>query len=76
MKSSPHLLQQNPSATKKKKKASCQDFAGDPVVKNLHFDAGDLVLIPSRATYSSILAWEIPWTEEPGRLRSMMSQQS
>ena len=20
------------------------------------------------ATYSSILAWEIPWTEEPGRL--------
>ena len=23
------------------------------------------------ATYSSILAWEIPWTEEPGRLRSM-----
>ena len=23
------------------------------------------------ATYSSILAWEIPWTEEPGRLQSM-----
>ena len=22
------------------------------------------------ATYSSILAWEIPWTEEPGRLQS------
>ena len=22
------------------------------------------------ATYSSILAWEIPWTEEPGRLYS------
>ena len=22
-------------------------------------------------TYSSILAWEIPWTEEPGRLQSM-----
>ena len=21
------------------------------------------------ATYSSILAWEIPWTEEPGRLQ-------
>ena len=21
------------------------------------------------ATHSSILAWEIPWTEEPGRLR-------
>ena len=22
------------------------------------------------ATYSRILAWEIPWTEEPGRLQS------
>ena len=26
------------------------------------------------ATLSSILAWEIPWTEEPGRLPSMESQ--
>ena len=25
------------------------------------------------ATYSSILAWEIPWTEEPGELQSMGS---
>ena len=23
------------------------------------------------ANYSSILAWRIPWTEEPGRLQSM-----
>ena len=23
------------------------------------------------ATYSSILAWEIPWTEKPGGLQSM-----
>ena len=23
------------------------------------------------ATHSSILAWRIPWTEEPGRLESM-----
>ena len=23
------------------------------------------------ATYSSILAWKMPWTEEPGRLQSM-----
>ena len=23
------------------------------------------------ATHSSILVWEIPWTEEPGRLQSM-----
>ena len=28
------------------------------------------------ATHSSILAWEIPWTEEPGRLQSMGSQVS
>ena len=26
------------------------------------------------ATHSSTLAWEIPWTEEPGRLQSMRSQ--
>ena len=23
------------------------------------------------ATHSNILAWEIPWTEEPGRLQSV-----
>ena len=28
------------------------------------------------ATYSSILAWEIPWTEEPGGLQSLGSQKS
>ena len=27
-----------------------------------------------KATQSSILAWRIPWTEEPGRLQSMGSQ--
>ena len=26
------------------------------------------------ATHSSILAWRIPWTEEPGRLQLMGSQ--
>ena len=26
------------------------------------------------AAHSSILAWKIPWTEEPGRLQSMGSQ--
>ena len=26
------------------------------------------------AAHSSILAWEIPWTEDPGRLQSMGSQ--
>ena len=26
------------------------------------------------ATHSSTLAWKIPWTEEPSRLQSMVSQ--
>ncbi|KAM7247377.1 hypothetical protein CapIbe_001330, partial [Capra ibex] len=26
------------------------------------------------ATHSSVLAWRIPWTEEPGRLQSTGSQ--
>ena len=26
------------------------------------------------AAYSSVLAWEVPWTEEPGRLQPMGSQ--
>ena len=28
------------------------------------------------ATHSSILAWEIPWTEEPGGLQSMGCKES
>ena len=28
------------------------------------------------AVHSSILAWEIPWTEEPGGLQSMESQRA
>jgi len=28
------------------------------------------------ATYPSILAWRIPWTEEPGGLQSMVSQRA
>ena len=34
---------------------------------------GDL-LEKEMATHSSILAWKIPWKEEPGRLQSMGSQ--
>ena len=54
------------------------------VVKNLPENAGDtrdLVSIlglgrsleQEMATYSSILGWKIPWTEEPGGLQSMGS---
>ena len=50
-------------------------------VEKLPANAGDagLLLGPEdpleeeMATHSSILAWEIPWTEEPGGLQSMGS---
>ena len=53
------------------------------VVKNLPANARDIIDVGSitgsgkipleegRATHSSILAWEVPWTREPGRLQSM-----
>ena len=49
------------------------------MVKNPPASAEDSGLIPGlgrspkegRTTHSSILAWEIPWTEEPGGLWSM-----
>ena len=40
-------------------------------------DAGDSwvqSLEKEKATYSNILAWEIPWSEEPGGLQFMGSQ--
>ena len=44
---------------------------------NLPANAGDTgqedPLEESMATYSSILVWSIPWTEEPGRLLSIGS---
>ena len=51
-------------------------------VKNLHARQETLVqslgwedpLEKRMATYSSILAWEIPWTEEPGGPLTMVSQ--
>ena len=52
------------------------------MVKNLPASAGDEVwsliqedpLEKEMAMHSSILAWEIPWTEEPGGLQSTGSQ--
>ena len=54
------------------------------MVKNLPANTGDTRdtgLIPGferslrkeMATCSSILAWKVPWTEDPGRLQSMGS---
>ena len=52
------------------------------MVKNPPANAGDAGLISGLedpldeevAAHSSILAWKIPWTEEPGGLQSMGSQ--
>ena len=57
------------------------------MVQNLPANAGDaraVGLIPGSEdplkeemeTHSSILAWRIPWTKEPGRLQSRESQES
>ena len=53
------------------------------MVKNPPANAGDVgdtkslgqkdPLEKGMATHSSILAWEIPWTKEPGRLQSIGS---
>ena len=32
-------------------------------------------LTKDMATHSSILAWKMPWTEKPGKLQSMGSQE-
>ena len=34
------------------------------------------ILEKEMATHSSVLAWRIPWSEEPGRLQSMGLQES
>ena len=35
---------------------------------------GEEPLVKEMATHSSLLAWKIPWTEEPDRLQSMELQ--
>ena len=57
-------------------------FPSGSAVKNPPANTEDSGLIPGQkdplkeemATHSSILAWKIPWTEEPGGLQSMESQ--
>ena len=53
-------------------------FSGGSVVKNLLASAeavGEVGLIPgSGRSLEAYSGWEIPWTEEPGRLQSMGSQ--
>ena len=57
-------------------------FPGGSDGKKSTYSARDLDLTPQSgrsleeemATHSSILAWRIPWTEEPGGIQSMESQ--
>ena len=42
----------------------------------VRFLSWDDPLEEGMVTHSSILAWRIPWTEEPSRLQSMGSQES
>ena len=64
------------AATMKLKDAHSLGFPGGSDSKASASNAGDLGLIPGlgyplekeMATHSSILAWKIPWTEEPCRL--------
>ena len=48
--------------------------AGDAGDEGFILGSGTPLLEEEMATHSSILAWEIPWTEEPGGLQSMGSQ--
>ena len=58
------------------------DFPGGSEVKASACNGGDLSSTLGRedplekemATHSSILAWRMPWTEDPDRLQSMGSQ--
>ena len=54
-------------------------FPGCSEVKASACNVGDLgwedPLEKEMATHSSILAWKISWTEEPGGLQSMGSQE-
>ena len=60
------------------------DFPGGSDGKASAYNAGDWVqslgqedpLEKETATHSSIHAWKIPWTEEPGGLQSMGSQRA
>ena len=55
-----------------KKKDLSEDEASSPEGKN----KTDQRVEEEMATHSSILVWEIPWTEGPGGLQSMESQKS
>ena len=63
----------------------CIYYCGQESLKRIHLPMQETQLDPwvrkiplekEMAPHSSILAWEIPWTEEPGGLQSMGSQRA
>ena len=64
---------------------SISGFLGGSVVKNPPANAGDMGLIPgsedplekeTAIRYSSILAWKVPWTENPEGSQSIGTQKN
>ena len=47
------------------------DSAGDAEILGFYPWVGKIPLEEEMATHSSILAWRMSWTEEPGGLQSM-----
>ena len=45
----------------------------NPMDRGVYWATVHRVVEKAMSTHSSTLAWEIPWTEEPGRLQSMGS---
>ena len=56
------------------KESACQYKRGRR--HRLNALVGKILLEEEMATHSSILAWKMPWTEEPGRLQSIGSQRA
>ena len=73
--------------TERQQQCVYMGFPSGSAVKNLHAEQeSQETSVPSLgwedlledevATHSSILAWEIPWTEEPGRRQSIRLQRA
>ena len=80
--SRPALLHEGEGTIWFDKSCPLMGFPGAQMVKNppavqetwVRFLGWEDLLEEGTATHSSVLAWRIPWTEEPGGLQSMESQ--
>ena len=77
-----HMALQIRTGLKQLSMHTCMSFLGGSVVKNSAANAGDMVpslcredsLGKELETYSSILAWKVPWTKDPVRLQSILQR--